>query len=69
MTTPLVSFHGGGSAGSINNVVAFPEGGEAYDLLSTATPSAVVHPLKELRKFLFDPKGRNLYVANRLEGP
>jgi hypothetical protein len=64
MRAPLVSFHGGASAGSINNVVAFPEGGGEYDFLSTATLSAVVHPLKELRKFLFDPKGQSLYVAN-----
>lgn len=64
VTIPLVSFHGGGSSGSINNIVAFPEGGKAFDLLSTATLSAVVHPLKELRKFLFDPAGRRLYVAN-----
>ena len=37
-------------------------------LASTATPvglrSAVVHPLRELRKFLFSPAGDYLYVAN-----
>jgi DNA-binding beta-propeller fold protein YncE len=63
MTTLLVSFHGGGGAGSINNVVAF-DGGTTEDLLSTASTSAVVHPLRELRKFLFSPSGHHLYVAN-----
>lgn len=65
MSVPLlVSFHGGQGKDKINNVVAFDAGGETYDLLSTATPSAVVHPLRELRKFLFDPAGSRLYVAN-----
>jgi hypothetical protein len=62
MPTLLVSFHGGDK--EIDNIVAYPDGGKPYELLSTATPSAVVHPLKELRKFLFSPSGQDLYVAN-----
>jgi DNA-binding beta-propeller fold protein YncE len=65
MTTLLVSFHGGDSKGSINNIVAFPQdGGKPYDLLSPPTLSAGANSLKELRKFLFDPTGSCLYVAN-----
>jgi len=64
MKFPIVSFHGGSGAGAINDLIAFPAGEPAYELLSTATPSAVVHPLKELRKFLLDQPGEHLYVAN-----
>ncbi|HTZ85312.1 MAG TPA: hypothetical protein VMB05_01465 [Solirubrobacteraceae bacterium] len=62
MTTLLVSFHGGEEA--INNVIAFPPGEPSRPLLSAATIDAVVHPLRELRKFLFSADRSELYVAN-----
>jgi DNA-binding beta-propeller fold protein YncE len=62
MTTLLVSFHGG--ADGINNVIAFPPGEAQRPLTSPASIDAIVHPLRELRKFLFSPDEGGLYVAN-----
>jgi hypothetical protein len=62
MTTLLVSFHGG--ADGINNVIVFAPGEAQRPLTSPASIDAIVHPLRELRKFLFSPDEGGLYVAN-----
>ncbi len=59
-STLLVSFHGGDEPGSINNIYSFTGAGTPRAILEVP-PS---QKLSELRKFLFDPSGAYLYVAN-----
>jgi DNA-binding beta-propeller fold protein YncE len=59
-STLLVSFHGGKEPGSINNIYSFTGFGTPRSVLEVPQPEQ----LSELRKFLFDPTGTYLYVAN-----
>jgi hypothetical protein len=60
MATLFVTFHGGSGPSSINQLIAFPEGGgESYSALGGGPPK-----LDELRAFLPSQDGGQLYVAN-----
>lgn len=66
MSTVFVSFHGGSSATSVNNIIAFPDSGTPYAVLAPSTTPAfgVLPALRELRGFMLSSSGEHLYVAN-----
>jgi DNA-binding beta-propeller fold protein YncE len=66
VSTVFVSFHGGSSASSVNNIIGFPDGGSPYSVLGPSTTPAfgVLPALSELRAFMLSKGGEHLYVAN-----
>jgi hypothetical protein len=66
VSTVFVSFHGGSSATSVNNIIAFPDSGTPYAVLAPSTTPAfgVLPALSELRGFIVSSGGEHLYVAN-----
>src|SRR5262245_16709644 len=66
VSTVFVSFHGGSSASSVNNMIGFADGASPYLALGPSTTPAfgVLPALSELRAFILSPGGEHLYVAN-----